>query len=89
LPTTWPQARIDAAAEQAHLIDTLADGLKNLAEGDLTFRLGDFPEAYRQIRDDFNGAMTGLQETIKALMTVTREVTNATAEISASTTDLS
>ncbi len=83
------KARLDAAAEQASLINSLAGGLKNLAEGDLTFRLADFPETYRQIRDDFNGAMTGLQETIKALMTVTREVTNATAEISASTTDLS
>ncbi len=83
------QARIDAAAEQTSLINSLAEGLKNLAEGDLTFRLGDFPEAYRQIRDDFNGAMTRLQETIKAILTATREVTNATAEISASTTDLS
>ncbi len=83
------KARIDAAAEQASLINSLAEGLKNLAEGDLTFRLGDFPEAYQKIRDDFNGAMTRLQETIKAILTATREVTNATAEISASTTDLS
>ncbi len=83
------KARIDAAAEQASLINSLAEGLKNLADGDLTFRLGDFPEAYQKIRDDFNGAMTRLQETIKAILTATREVTNATAEISASTTDLS
>ena len=83
------QARIDAAAEQKGLIDSLADGLKNLAEGNLMFRLADFPEKYRQIRDDFNGAMAQLQDTIKAITTVTREVSNATAEISASTTDLS
>ncbi len=83
------KARLDAAAEQASLIGSLAGGLKNLAEGDLTFRLGDFPDAYRQIRDDFNSAMTGLQETIKAIMTATREVSSATAEIATSTTDLS
>ena len=83
------KARIDAAAEQASLINSLAEGLKNLAEGDLTFRLGDFPVAYQKIRDDFNSAMTRLQETIKAILAATREVTNATAEISASTTDLS
>ena len=83
------KARLDAAAEQASLIDSLAGGLKNLAEGDLTFRLGDFPDAYRQICDDFNSAMTGLQETIKAIMTATREVSSATAEIATSTTDLS
>ena len=83
------KARIDAAAEQARLIDSLAGGLKNLADGDLTFRLGDFPEAYQQIRDDFNGAITGLQETIQAITAATREVSSATAEISTSTTDLS
>ena len=83
------KARIDAAAEQKYLVDTLAGGLKNLADGDLTARITDFPEAYAQIRDDFNGAMTRLQETIKAVTAATREVSNATAEISASTTDLS
>jgi len=83
------KARIDAAAEQKHLIDTLAGGLKNLADGDLTFRIGDFPEAYRKIRDDFNGALARLQETIQTITDATREVTNASAEISTSTTDLS
>jgi methyl-accepting chemotaxis protein len=83
------KARVDAAAEQKQLVDALAAGLKNLAEGDLTYRLAAFPEAYQQIREDFNGAMTQLQETIAAILTVTREVTNATAEISSSTTDLS
>ena len=38
------KARQDAAAEQARIVDTLATGLWNLADGDLTFRLTDFPE---------------------------------------------
>jgi methyl-accepting chemotaxis protein len=83
------KARLDAAAEQDRLINSLAQSLKSLAEGDLTYRLREFPEAYKQVRDDFNSAMTGLEETIKAIATAAREVSNATSEISAGTTDLS
>jgi len=83
------KARIEAAAQQAHIIDSLALGLKHLAEGDLNFRLADFPEAYSRVRDDFNGAMMRLLETVQAIAAATREVSNATAEISTSTIDLS
>jgi len=82
--------RARAAAEQAEAMRALGEGLGKLSEGDLTFRLPEnFPEAYRQIRDDFNSAMTGLHETIRAIAEATREVSNAAAEISTSTTDLS
>ena len=84
------EERAKAAAEQAEAMRALGEGLGKLSEGDLTFRLsGDFPEAYHQIRDDFNAAMTGLHETIRAITEATREVSNAAAEISTSTTDLS
>jgi methyl-accepting chemotaxis protein len=78
-----------AAEEQAHVVESLADGLRSLSAGDLTFRLPEFPETYQQIRDDFNSAIGGLQETIRAIATATREVASTAAEISASTTDLS
>jgi methyl-accepting chemotaxis protein len=82
------QAR--AAAEQQQAMTSLGEGLGKLSEGDLTFRLpDDFPAAYAQIRDDFNSAMTGLHETVRAIAEATREVSNAAAEISTSTTDLS
>jgi methyl-accepting chemotaxis protein len=83
------QARRDAAAQQAKIIETLAHGLETLASGNLAHRITDFPEAYAQVRDDFNQAMARLQETIKAIAGAVREVSNATSEISASTTDLS
>jgi methyl-accepting chemotaxis protein len=83
------KARREAAAKQALIVNTLAEGLRKLAEGDLTFRLIDFPEAYHQVRDDFNGAMARLHETTRTITTATNEVSNATAEISTSTTDLS
>ncbi len=72
------------------MVQNLAQGLKSLSEGDLTFRLTDgFTETYKQIRDDFNTAMTQLQETITAIAISAREVAGASGEISGSTTDLS
>src|SRR5262249_32044764 len=74
-----------AAAEQAQVAARLADGLKRLSAGDLTCRLDDgFSESYRQIKDDFNVAVAGLQETINAIAGAAREVANAAAEISTS-----
>lgn len=78
-------ARAKAAAEKA----LVTDALEGLAEGDLTFRLADFPDAYRLIRDDFNRAMTRLQDTLQAIAAATCEVATATGEISFGTTDLS
>ncbi|HWM45869.1 MAG TPA: methyl-accepting chemotaxis protein [Xanthobacteraceae bacterium] len=84
------EAQARAADEQDRIVRLLAEGLRRLAEGDLTFRLGDgFTDAYMQIRDDFNAAIAQLQETIGAIAASTREVTNASAEIATSTTDLS
>jgi methyl-accepting chemotaxis protein len=83
------EERAKLAAEQAKVVESLADGLKCLSDGDLTFRLPEFPESYKQIRDDFNAAISGLQETIQAIATATREVASTAAEISTSTTDLS
>jgi methyl-accepting chemotaxis protein len=82
-------ARAKAAAEKALVTDALAHALEGLAEGDLTFRLADFPDAYRLIRDDFNRAMTRLQDTLQAIAAATCEVATATGEISFGTTGLS
>jgi methyl-accepting chemotaxis protein len=84
------EAQAKTAQEQAAVVQHLAQGLKSLSEGDLTFRLTDgFTETYLQIRDDFNTAMTQLQETISAIATSAREVASASGEISGGSTDLS
>jgi methyl-accepting chemotaxis protein len=42
--------------------------LRKLSAGDLTFRMGeDIPTTYRQIKDDFNAAIAGLQEPINSI----------------------
>jgi methyl-accepting chemotaxis protein len=82
------QAKV--AEEQSQAFASLADGLTRLAKGDLSFRLTDgFTDDYKQIRDDFNRAITQLKETIGAISASTNEVTAAATEIATATTDLS
>ncbi|MBX9774286.1 MAG: hypothetical protein K2Y71_07710 [Xanthobacteraceae bacterium] len=84
------QAR-DAAARQVELVvGMLGSALSGMAQGDLQVRLTDqcAPE-YEKVKEDFNAALTTLQETIHAIKSSAEEVFNASAEISASTTDLS
>ena len=84
------QAR-DAAAQQVEMVVTmLGSALSGMAQGDLLVRMTDqcAPE-YEKVKDDFNAALTTLQETIHAIKSSAQEVSNASAEISASTTDLS
>ncbi|HZD91468.1 MAG TPA: methyl-accepting chemotaxis protein, partial [Pseudolabrys sp.] len=79
-----------AAEEQAGVLNRLAAGLKQLSEGDLTAVLDEgFSGDYAQIKDDFNTAVSRLNQTIRAIAAAAGEVSSATAEISASTTDLS
>jgi methyl-accepting chemotaxis protein len=79
-----------AAAAQAEAFRALGAGLTRLAEGDVTVRITEeFGEDYRQIRDDFNTAMSRLQDTIRNIAMASMEVSNAASEISMSTTDLS
>jgi methyl-accepting chemotaxis protein len=90
----YEKARNDAdeanRSSQAKAFQALSVGLDRLSSGDLTFRLTDgFSESFEQVKDDFNTAMTKMNETIGAIAVSTREVANAAAEISTSTADLS
>ena len=75
--------RAKIAEEQTQAVKALGVGLVKLSEGDLTFRLtSDFPEAYDELKENFNNTMVQLQETIRSLTESAREVTSASAEIS-------
>jgi methyl-accepting chemotaxis protein len=88
--TRAAEERAQAADEQRQVIALLAGGLKSLAGGDLTARLNDGLTAdYQRIRDDFNGAVARLQETVRDIAVAANETSAATGEISLSTTDLS
>jgi methyl-accepting chemotaxis protein len=84
------EARAEAAREVARVIAALGAGLDRLAEGDLGCRLTEnFTSEYQKVQNDFNAAIDQLKEIIGAIVSSTREVANAAAEISTSTTDLS
>jgi methyl-accepting chemotaxis protein len=83
-------AQREAARQVAQVVEGLGQGLERLASGDLTYRVNDeWAAEYRKIRDDFNGAIGKLQDTIRNIAMSSLEVSNAAAEISTSTTDLS
>lgn len=68
----------------------LADGLKRLAEGDLTFRITEtFAEDFESLRADFNSAIAQLSATISDVSQATSAIDNGSREISQSASDLS
>ena len=104
LRTDQERARADADAErlrnealhrasadaQQHVVTAVGAGLERLAEGDLTFRLADdFPADYRKLRDDFNEAMSRLQDTMKVIVGNAAGIQSTTGEISQAADDLS
>ena len=71
------------------MVRRLGTGLKNLAAGDLTIRLGDgFTAAYAQIREDFNEAVDTLKETLLAVVSSTGTIESGSREISTASDDL-
>jgi methyl-accepting chemotaxis protein len=79
-----------AAAQQALVVESLADGLSSLAKGDLIFRLNKpFSEGYETLRADFNAAMNTLQLTMTAIDANTQGVRAGAEEITKASDDLS
>ena len=84
------QERVAKATEQARVVETLASGLKGLAEGDLTGRIdGQFPREYEQLRSDFNAAIDKLQSAMKAVIANAGGIRSGAGEISQAADDLS
>ena len=84
------QERAAKAAEQAHVVSSLAAGLKNLSGGDLTARLKEaFGGEYEQLRTDFNATLERLQDTMKTVLTSTSGISTGAGEISQAADDLS
>jgi methyl-accepting chemotaxis protein len=84
------EAAAAVAEEQALVVNSLAEGLDRLASGDLTYRLdAAFPGDYLKLRDDFNAAMSKLEEVMRAISTSTATIQSGTGEISHAADDLS
>ena len=79
-----------AAKEQAVVMELIATGLTRLAEGDLTYRLDqDFPETYKRLQSDFNGAIVQLEETMRVIVNSARGIGAGSDEIASASDDLS
>jgi methyl-accepting chemotaxis protein len=81
--------RAAAAKQLAFVVDSLAGGLEKLSNGDLMFRLDtSFAAEYEKLRNDFNGAVAKLQDTMKSIAANTHGVRSGAGEITAASDDL-
>ncbi|HEX7758473.1 MAG TPA: methyl-accepting chemotaxis protein [Caulobacteraceae bacterium] len=79
-----------AEEEQNRVVDTLADRLRQLAEGDLTARIdASFTGRYQQLKDDYNQAVDSLRDAMAAISAATGGVRNGSDEIAGASDDLS
>lgn len=82
------RARIEA--EQKEVVEGLAAGLQNLAEGNLTATIENrFPGEYETLRLDFNSALERLREVLSAIGTTAHGMRTGADEISQAADDLS
>lgn len=78
------------AALQQRIVSQLAEGLAELSAGNLTYRLsGDFPGDYAKLKNDFDTAVSSLEETIQTLSVSVRNISGGANEISSGSSDLS
>ena len=78
----------DDAAQQA-VVTTLSDHLAALSEGDLTSHIErQFPEAYAQLKRNYNNAVAHLRELIAALAEASNSIETGSGEIAAASDDL-
>ncbi|MFC3079363.1 methyl-accepting chemotaxis protein [Phenylobacterium terrae] len=82
--------RAEAAREQARVVEALANGLRELARGDLTVRVAQpFAPEYEQLRADFNQAMGRLQDTMGVIVGNARTITAGAGEMTQAADSLS
>ncbi|CDM60366.1 MULTISPECIES: methyl-accepting chemotaxis protein [Rhizobium] len=78
------------AQDMAEATVSLAEGLKQLAGGNLVFRLdGNFAGDFEPLRANFNAAVAQLAESLRAVSDATGSIDDGAQEISVSAQDLS
>ncbi len=77
------------AQEQASVVGVFGGAMEKLAAGDLTYRVTDaLAPAYEKLRDDFNGSMAKLEETMTVIVGNAGGISNGSQEITAASDDL-
>jgi len=84
------QERERGQVEQQEVLETLRNGLVNLAEGDLSQPIEtEFGEQYESLRKDFNETLRTLSEAISNVILVSKSIQSGASEISQASDDLS
>ena len=79
-----------AQREQSLVVDALRVGLKQLSEGNLASRIDTaFPDAYEDLRADYNGTVTTLADAIRGVVDNADSISNEARDISGNTDGLS
>ncbi len=80
----------EAARQQAMVVETLSNGLADLSRGILTARFdAEVSPEYRKVRDDFNAAVSQLQDAMKVIIANVQGIRSGADEISHAADDLS
>ena len=85
------QVRRDTqAAAAALVVGSIGKGLEALSSGDLMFRLSaELPEAYENLRLDFNAAMEQVADLVRKIVTITALINSGSNDIARGADDLS
>jgi methyl-accepting chemotaxis protein len=82
--------RAEAEERQAALVRVLATALDQLSAGNLAFRITDeVASDYEKVKQDFNAALTKLQESMRSIAQNTHGIESGTDEIAQAADDLS
>ena len=82
-------ARAAAESQQNVAVNALADALNKMAGGDLTYRIEiAFEGRYQKLKDDFNQAISRLQDTLRGIATSMVSLHGSTDEIARGSDDL-
>ncbi|WP_395443997.1 methyl-accepting chemotaxis protein [Caulobacter sp. UC70_42] len=88
--TLIEQKARDEAAENQIALDALADGLKALAEGDLTHRIdAPFSAKAQPVKDNFNHSVSRLRDALVNIASTADSIRGGSAEIASASDDLS
>ncbi len=83
------EARLEERGLRQRVVDSLGEGLRRLAAGDLSQRISQsFPEDFERLRQDFNRSMDTLEQAISQVIVSTGAVDGGSREISSASDDL-
>lgn len=75
-------------AEVARVLDTFRDSLEQLADGDLSRRIDNLPDAYADLGRYFNRATDRLEDALRSVTQGAQEISQQSGELSRAATEL-